>query len=366
MNRGPFLVKISCLVGFLLFATFSAYFTASSLSLNLLNGTNLWLIFVLVLVIAILASYCLTNVIEELQNRVRASRSRFIFNLIGFLVFWTFSFVTNVHYFFVEKHGYTILTKELASAKGFIVDNTLKSNNAIDEQKYIAMRAVEAQVTTNLETFQREINNTMENHQGFGEACVNILNSTEVILSSDSRIYNDLNEYEIFDDVRDAGDVGITQRSRFNELYTKYSARILTELNKKLTVIEDYYERMKIHNSELEDVLLTINNLESVHLPAVLKDGTINAYYKYYELQNGEVISKMPEEYNNSCVNREGKEIVDFNVYPSERMFDTISVWSDILKGSLADMTMLQWIIIALIFDIVSFILFSIFRKQQD
>ena len=45
-------------------------------------------------------------------------------------------------------------------------------------------------------------------------------------------------------------------------------------------------------------------------------------------------------------------------------MFDTMSVWGDITNGLLADMTMIQWIIIALIFDIVSFILFTIFRNQ--
>ena len=61
---------------------------------------------------------------------------------------------------------------------------------------------------------------------------------------------------------------------------------------------------------------------------------------------------------------KKGDKIVKFNTYPSKRMFDTMSVWGDITSGLLADMTMIQWIIIALIFDIVSFILFTIFRNQ--
>ena len=64
------------------------------------------------------------------------------------------------------------------------------------------------------------------------------------------------------------------------------------------------------------------------------------------------------------CIIKKGDKIVKFNTYPSKRMFDTMSVWGDITSGLLADMTMIQWIIIALIFDVVSFILFTIFRNQ--
>ena len=155
MNKGKLILKLAYLVGYFLFAGFSAYFTASSLSLNLLNGTNIWLVFVLVLVVAILAGWCLTNAIEELQKSVRASKAVFVLSLIGFLVFWTFSFVTNVHYFFVEKHGYTILTKELTSAKKYIEENTTKSNKSIDDQKNTAQMAISASVHANLQSFER-------------------------------------------------------------------------------------------------------------------------------------------------------------------------------------------------------------------
>lgn len=77
MNKSKVILKLAYLVGYLLFSGFSAYFTASSLSLNLLNGTNLWLVFVLVLVVAMLAGWCLTNVISELQKNVGASKVTF-------------------------------------------------------------------------------------------------------------------------------------------------------------------------------------------------------------------------------------------------------------------------------------------------
>lgn len=357
MNKNQYFIKIACLLGYLLFAGLSAYFTATSLSLNLLNGTNVWLIFVLVLVISILAGWCLTNVLAELNKTFNASRTSVVLNLLGFLVFWLFSFTTNVHYFFVEKHGYSILTKELTNAKQYIIDNTSKNNKNIDDQQNTARGAIEAIVHTNLETFNKEINHTMEGHQGFGEACINILKSTENSLRKDSKMYEDTNEYIIFDDVRDAGDRGVTQRSRFTELYTKYSARMLEQLNKKISVIDNYYDRQKDQNNELTELLDTISLLETKHLPLVLRDGSVTALYKYQGQQSGRVISKMPPAYR--VYSKKA------NIYPSGRMFDTMSVWKDIFSGKLGDMTMIQWIIIALICDLVAFILFALFRKNS-
>lgn len=362
------IAKIACLLGYLLFAGFSAYFTATSLWLNLLNGSDMWtmwLVFVLVLVVSILAGMCLTNVIRELKDRVRPSRSAFILNLIGFLIFWTFSFTTNVHYFFVEKHGFSILSKELISARHYIEDNTSKSNNVIDEQKNTALMAITAQVNANLEAFDRELNNTIAHDEGFGEVCINILNSTEDALAKDSKMYGDQNTYVIYDDQRDSGDRGVTARNRFPELRTKYAARMAEQLNKKLAVIENFYEAKKDKNAELTELLDPINELENKHLPAVEKDGSVNAYYKYNSIQDARVISKMPNDYSKKCVVKSGDKITKFNTYPSKRMFDTMSVWGDITAGRLSDMTMIQWIIISLIFDIVSFILFSLFRKTN-
>ncbi len=307
---------------------------------------------------------CLTNVIKELKNRVRPSRSAFVLNLLGFFIFWTFSFMTNVHYFFVEKHGFSILSKELISAKHYIEENTSKSNQLIDEQKNTAEMAISAQVQANMDAFDRELNNTIARHEGFGEVCINILNATEDALAKDSKTYKDPNKYVIFDDTRDAGDRGVTARSRFVELRTKYATRMAEQLKKKLAVIDNFYENKKDQNAELTELLEPISELEDKHLPAVEKDGSVNAYYKYNRIQDARVISKMPNDYNKKCIVKTGDKIIKFNTYPSKRMFDTMSVWGDIVDGRLTDMTMIQWIIIALIFDIVSFILFAIFRVQ--
>ncbi len=356
-------VKLALFAGYLLFVGFSAYFTAKSLSLSLLEGKGMWFIFVLVLVVAILAGWCLTNVIKELTNPLNPSKVRLLFNFLGFLVFWVFSFTTNVHFFFVERHGYDILVAELTGAKTYIVDNTTKSNKLIDDQMNAAKMAITAQVNTNADAFGREIQNTIVGHYGFADACISILKSTENALNMDKDLYDDHNDYVIFDDVKDMGDRGTTSSASVRALQTKYDARMLDQLNKKLAVIENYYERQKDQNAELIALLDPINELEAKHLPEVQKDGTVDAFYTYYRIQNGRVISKMPIDYKDSTMELKDGKIAKFLVYPSGRMFDTMSVWGDLLHRRLMNMTMIQWIIIALIFDIVSFILFALFRR---
>lgn len=365
MNKKQLITKVSAGVGYLLFAGFSAFFTATSLSLNLMGGKMIWLIFILVLIVAIVAGWCLTNIIIELKKRVGASRGAFVLNLLGFIIFWSFSFTTNVHYFFVEKQGYPILTKELASAKTYIETNTTQSNNAIEKQKKNAQHDITSLVNNNKKELEREINNTLNggSYVGFGDACIIILKNTESILNSTNTLYNDQNDYIIFDDVRDSGDRGVTQRSRLSGIFAKYADRMQDCLNKKTSVIEAFYASKKNQNTNLLELLDPIANLEQRHLPVVLNDGSATAYYTYQERQQGTVISKMPQDYLDSRYEMDGKTILSYKVYPSERMFDTMSVWGDIAHSRLPlGMSMLQWIVIALIFDIISFVLFYIFR----
>lgn len=378
MNKSKLISKVACLIGYLLFASFSAYFTASSLSLNLLQGTNMWIVFVMVMVVALLAGWCLNNVIREISKTNGASRTVFSFSLVGFLLFWTISFTTNVHYFFVQKHGFDILTKELASAKRYIHDNTSKNDRSIDDMRDEAKRTIQAQINNSMDAFRRELENTREHRYGFGDACITILKSMETMLRSDSKIYNDKNEYIIFKEQEDGGDKGERRYNQLGSLYGKYAGRVNNALNRKLAVIDEYYEKKKNSNTGLEELLKPIEELENKHLPAVARDGSIDAFYKYCTKQNEDVISKMPVAYKDSCVVYKTKkeqvgedvkivktdEVKKYTVYPSQRMFDSIPVWADVIFGRLVGLTMLQWIIISLIFDVVSFILLYLFLKQ--
>ena len=70
----------------------------------------------------------------------------------------------------------------------------------------------------------------------------------------------------------------------------------------------------------------------------------------------------MPSEFINSCVEyKENGDVEKINVYPSARMFETATVWGDMVKHRLpGGMPMIQWIILSLIFDIMAFLLFAL------
>ncbi len=370
--RTKVITKVSLIVGYAIFAAFSAYFTATSLSLNLMQGTNFWIVYIMVFIIAILAGYCLTEFIRQIQRPT--SKSKFLLTLLGFLLFWGVSFTTNVHYFFVDKHGYGVLNKELASCKDYLTTITTDANRKIEEERDKAKTIQIAQAKNSTDAFVRELNNTMANHLGFGDACINILNAIESSFMQDTGLYHDgMNDYTIFDDMRDIGDRGITSRARFPQLQAKYDGRIQTALTKKLAAIDRYYSKRIVDNEQWNDLIDTINYLEHEHLPRVQKDNSVDAYYKYYMVQQASVVQKMPDGYlptriaTKAIENIEGDTIykmMKFNVYPSERMFETLTTWSDILHGYLPSyMKILQWLLIALIIDIVSFLLFYLARK---
>ncbi len=367
MNKTKLIKKLALYAAYVLFAGFSAYFTATSLALNLLHTdglVSLILVYVLVFIVAIMAGWCLTNVITEFNKTHGASKAKFAFSIIGFLLFWAVSFTTNVHFFFIEKHGMTILGQELTSAKTYITDNTTNSNREVDEKKDLEISIVTAQVTNHMLEFDAEIQNTLVGHYGFGDACIGLLNSIENILLSSNKQYNDNNDYVIFHETKDAGDRGTTQRSKIQALQVKYDGRIIQQLNIKTDVITKFYERKKDQNQDLLRLLVPIDVIEHQHYPEVAEDGSANAYFKCQQFQQSNVIDKMPQEFKESCIQYDdNKKVKEINVYPSARMFETMTIWGDMFGHRLPDgMPMLQWIIISLIFDIIAFLLFALAR----
>lgn len=359
--------KIALFLGYLLFACFSAIFTANSLSLNLMQGSNLWLIFAMVFVIALLAGWCLNNVIVQIS--APTSKVAFILNILGFVLFWGISFTTNVHYFFVDKHGYDVVSKELNAAEDYILANTTKTNKIINDECETAKRSLISQVSNAVGEFEHEIRNTMDGHYGFGEECISILKSIERILNQDKDIYHDNeNDYKIFDEKRDNGYKGVTDRSRIRVIQEEFEGYISSALKLKLSVIDAYYNAKKDDNDKLKDTFKNIQELKDNHLPIVLKDGSVTALFAYQAQQNARVITKMPQEFLATCENVDEStgKLKSYDVYPSNHMFDTFTVWGDIFHGRLPGyMKMIQWILTSLVIDIVAFLLFALFCKKN-
>lgn len=367
-----------------LFAFFSAYFTATSLSLNLMQGTAFWLIFVMVFVIALLAGFCLTEFIKQLQSPT-PSKAVTALTLIGFILFWGVSFATNVHYFFVQKHGYTVLNQELVACKTYLEANTKKTRLKFEGEREALKQSRTASIETQREEFHRELEETKDT--GFGPDCIYILQGIENELTSDKETYKDPNTYVVYDEKRDAGFKGKGRGSQYdqraknerNMIYSTFAPRIQENLNKKLAAYDAYYNRKIAENDQWGDLLTVAYNLEEKDMPEVMQDGSVQAYYGYYGKQNGALVDKMPQDFNESCVEYKTKTKTDgqgndvqvkkmesYIVYPSKHMFDTFTVWNDILKGYTPGyMRIIQWILLSLLVDVVAFILFYLARKQS-
>ena len=86
------------------------------------------------------------------------------------------------------------------------------------------------------------------------------------------------------------------------------------------------------------------------------------------------VIDHMPQDFFDAQIayktieNSDGEEVqkmCGYKTYPSKHMFDTWTVWQEILKGYMPSyMTIIQWILISLIIDIVAFLLLFLFSKD--
>ena len=364
MDKSKLIKKVALFLAYALFAGFSAYFTATSLSLNLLHTDGIVsfiIVYLLVFIVAIMAGWCLTNVIEEFNKTYGASKAKFAFSIIGFLIFWGVSFTTNVHFFFIEKHGFSIIGKELSSAKTYIVENTEKSNRAIEDKRRDAIELITGQINTNIIAFDLEIQKAVD--FGFGPACVNILKTTEDILNGSRELYGEKNlVYVIFDDRIDASDIGTTQKTKVLALYSKYKGRMEEKKEMKIAAINRFYDGLINQNQDLLKLLRPIAEIENKQYPPAAEDGSANAYFKLQQYQQTNVIDKMPKAFAESCIEYKADgNVAKINVYPSARMFETMTVWSDMFHHRLPDgMPMFQWIIISLIFDIMAFLLFAL------
>lgn len=373
MNK--LLTKLALGLGYLVFAGFSAYFTATSLSLNLMQGTNFWLIYIMVLIVAALAGWLLYLFVDEAV--APTSKVKFIFSFLGFIVFWSFSFATNVHYFFVQKYGFTVLNNELIAAKDYLTENSTDAQKRVEQERLDARSATESAVLSGLASFRNELNNTLANHEGFGDQCILHLKGVEQELRRDTVRYADHNRYQIYNDQTDRGYKGERGRAQLQNIYNEFDRRVNEQLRWKLAAIDRYYDLQKIEGRKYQSLLDTIawleKNDEMRDLRTVQQDGSVEAYYSYSGQQNAMVIDHMPQDFFDKQMTyetvendegEEAQEMVEYITYPSKHMFDTWSVWSEIFKGYLPSyMKIIQWILMSLIIDIVAFLLCYLFIK---
>lgn len=370
MNKTSIIVKIACWVGYCLFAGYSAYMTAKSVAMSF-EMTQVWMVFIFVFIVALIAGYCLSTVIGEMQNRFNPSKSKFALGLIGFILFWGVSFATNVHYMLMSNEGLKVVSTELGIYKNYVEETVQDNMDSIKDKEAADIALCEASVQNLMDEFKRECESSIR--YGFGDRAIGYLKDIEDYFASSGGKFNDQYSYKnsIFDDDKDRGDRGKTGAREVNALKEKYSLRVVERLLRRENVIRNYY-KMKIPQTKDLDLIRRFikDSLYVVDIPQITEIATPDVYYQFSKLQlKGNVYDRLNQnaqlelERSMKVSKTDNEEDIEkgkyrYRNYPSARMFSTFNVWDDMMHGRLPnDMKLFGWILFALIVDLVAFIL---------
>ena len=371
MNKEKLLMKIACWIGYVLFAGYSAFMTAESIAMSLFESKYTWIVFVFVFIVALLAGYCLSIVIGELQNRFNPSKSKFILGLLGFLLFWGVSFMTNVHYMVMTNEGLGVVAAELGVYKNYVEKTIVSSRNDTDQKMRNDIAICKASVANYATLFEQECNHSI--NDGFGPEAIAHLKQIENELERTRGQFDDPNTYigKIYHDDKDRGDRGKRGATIVKALQDKYSIRITDQLLRRENVIREFYKRKRVNTKDYEIISDFINDsLYVVDIPQLTEIATPSVYYQFSKVQLANTLSSRLNQIDKAEIERSMKESktknaedIDkgkfrYTTYPSSRMFNTGNVWEDMLHGRLPnDMKLLGWILFALIVDIVAYVL---------
>lgn len=370
MNKLSVLKKIAFWTGYCLFAGYSAYMTAKSIAMSFeLNDT--WIVFIFVFIVALIAGWCLSTVVGEMKNRFNPSKVKFLGGLLGFILFWGVSFMTNVHYMLMSNEGLKVVSAELGCYKSFVEESVSSKKEDIDSKESNDITLCEASIQNLLDNFKRECEASIR--YGFGDRAIGYLKDIEDYFSVSGGKYQDKYNYKhsIFDEEKDRGDRGKTGVKEVKALQDKYSIRVAEKLLRRETVIHDYYKRMIPQAKDMALIKqFIIDSLYVVDMPQITDIATPDVYYQFQKLQLTNNIYHRFDDADQASVSQLMKENKDskegnkeegnfrYRIYPSVRMFSTLNVWDDMICGRMPnDMRMLGWILFSLIIDIVAYIL---------
>ena len=363
-------MKLACWLGYCLFAGYSSYMTAQSVAMSFELNT-LWVVFIFVFTVALIAGFCLSTVIGEMQNRFNPSKAKFTLGVLGFILFWGVSFATNVHFMLMSNDGMNVVSNELGIYKNYVEKTIYENKTGVKNKEATDIQLATASVMNLLTQFQNECTSSIR--YGFGDRAIGYLRDIENFLSTTSAQYNDHFSYEnsIYDESKDAADRGKTGSKNVNALKQKYSLRVIERLNYREGVIRAYYKMQVPKTKELEVIKGFINDsLYVVDIPQITEIATPDVYYQFSKQQlQGNVYNRLHQDHQlaidrSLVVSKTGnsadieKGEYRYVSYPSARMFSTFNVWDDMFHGRLpADMKLMGWILFSLIVDLVAFIL---------
>lgn len=370
MNKNQIIKKVACWIGYCLFAGWSAIMTAESVSMSM-DLRPVWVVFIFVFIVALIAGFCLSGMMKEIKNKVNPSKGMFVLCLLGFLLFWGFSFATNVHYSLMRNEGLEVVKAELGNYRSHVQIAGKNSKDDVEKQKSDAHVRVDNNVNNMYGQFSRECDNTIR--YGFGDQAIQYLKDIEAYLSSQAKIYGDESyQYDnsIFDEKKDIGDKGVTGNKQVAALKEKYRLRIQEQKEHLQNAIDRFYKGKLSNLTSYRDVDHFINDsLMAVDIKQLEKISTPQVYYQFQKIQFSTIKEHLSPEDQTAIVKStkvsktDKAEDIDkgkfrYRVYPSERMFNTFNVWEDMLRGRMPEgMKLFGWILFSLIVDIVAFVL---------
>lgn len=370
MNKKSLITKIACWLGYCLFAGYSAYMTAKSVSMTY-EMKHLWVVFIFVFVVALIAGFCLSAVIGELQNRINPNKGKFVGGLLGFLLFWGVSFMTNVHFMFMKDDGLKVVSAELGNYKSYIEDQTSRKVNEINNQRDKALQTHSEQMIKLVDIFNAEC--TKSTDSGFGTNAIEDLKNIENYLITTVSSCDDYNNYQetIWREEYDKGYRGKKGKEVVAAIKAIFTSRINEKSNLRVSAINGFYDK-KLRN--LKDYFLIrefINDsLYVVDMPQITEIATPDVYYQFQKVQLHTNIHDRLDKNDQMEIDRltkvsktdnpqdteKGK--YRYRIYPSSRMFNTWNVWEDMFGGRLPkDMKLLGMILLSLIVDIIAYVL---------
>lgn len=362
------LFKVALFLAYSVFAGISAWMTATSVQLKWMSQMPIWFVLIMTFIIALFAGWCLENSIKELKNSTNPSKVRFFLNLLGFIVFWTFSFMTNVHYTVIKEYGESNLSAQLADCRRYLEANSDEALAKVEEEKATAIKNFEDKIYIQRQKFVDELLNEQGGGTlvGFGPSAKTILKDIEDIFGKSAKIYGEEFNYKgiLYTGQEDDAYSHYHSRKDVNEIVKPhFTDRIDRAEEKHKSAIIAYYKKkiatIKDNQHHLETVAFYENKLDSLKSQG---NDSYSEYFKFYKSMDEYLLSKV-EGYKDSNLiyvkDKDGNNIFEgYKIYPSDRMFNFWNVWKDWFKGYLpTHISLAGQFVWAIIVDVVAFIL---------
>ena len=361
--------KILPLIAFAALAFFSCNWTANSFYVWQPDLTlpGAWFLAVALYVIA---SICFTMIWKALdknvsfRGKIMSRGTTLCVSVVGFLVFWMFSLLTNTHYLIYKSEIKKVATDELNSAKYYLHDITEGGCERCKQQKQVAYNDL---VNTIENTKQRLISEMKSiGNEGPGRIFNSIIDSAQSALriGFTKLSATESNEFIIIHKMdhaksRDQWDLILRhyidpKNGQLSQLQTQFLIILHSELNKCDLLNNPSY------NDLIADIDVRLSDMSSK---------TVG--YKIMEIVNNDLVqsySAIAEHANVlSFKDKDKDKYTETNAQPKTVLLAQVpTVWEDYLQGKYAGHGFLWRIMLSILVDLAAFIFFNIAFNNKN